>query len=45
MKWREIDNSIFNQDSKVLEFDMPGVGPCCILIHDCYLKAEEVVWQ
>ena len=45
MKWCEIDNSVFRPDSKVLNFDMPDQHPCCMLICDCYVKAEEVVWQ
>ena len=45
MKWREINDRVLHPGSKVLNFDMPSQGPCPILMHDCYVKAEEVVWQ
>ena len=45
MKWCEIDDRVLHPDSKVLNVDMPSQGPRPILIRDCYVKAEEVVWQ
>ena len=45
IKWHKIDNSVFRPDSEVLDFDMPDQRPCRMFICDCYVKAEEVVWQ
>ena len=45
MKWRKINDRVLHPDSKVLNFDMPSQSPRRILIRDCYVKAEEVVWQ
>jgi len=44
-KWRGIDDRVLHPDSQVVGLDMPDRAPCCIFIRDCYLKAEEVVWQ
>lgn len=45
VKWRNIGEDAFTQANKKLDLALPTLGVDSLMIRDCYIEAEELVWR